>query len=144
MKSSLVFFDSITNSKKGTYRGLLIFPIFILLNLLWYNLTYNLYSKHIDNVNNYRKIFALFITGSLIVSALGVHRPATLKTATVYSGLVALVIYTISNLKLLSTSSKWTYKISLIDTMWGILSTILLGIILYYAVNKYPNILKAV
>jgi uncharacterized membrane protein len=75
----------------------------------------------------------------LIVSAVAVHTPDTVKKAIVYSGLVGFVVYGISNVVLLSTSNKWGYGISLIDTVWGIVSTAFLGYILYRVVQKWPG-----
>jgi uncharacterized membrane protein len=140
MKSTIVFFDSFENSKRGTLRGLVIFPIFIILTLLWFSLTKKqLYDKHIDKVDKYRIWIAIGVSALLIVSALGVHTPNTVKKAVFYSGLLGLVLYGISNITLLSASKKWGYSIAIIDTSWGVLSTSLLGYILYVVVQKWPN-----
>ena len=143
MKSTLVFLDNKENSKKGLFRGLVIFPIYILLTLGWFLLTKNsLYSKHIDKVSLDRIIIAIFITGVLIVSAIGVHTPNTLCKSIMYGALVGLVIYGVSNTVLLATSKKWGYTISIIDILWGVISTALLGYILYLVVEKWPSIFK--
>jgi uncharacterized membrane protein len=45
---------------------------------------------------------------------------------------------------MLATTKKWNYSISLIDILWGIFSTSLLGYILYIVVNKWPEIFASV
>jgi uncharacterized membrane protein len=145
MKSSIVFFDTSINSKRGTLRGLVIFPIYIILTLVWLLFTKkSLYDKHIDNVSKDRLWIAMGISALFIVSAIAVQTPDTLQKAVVYSGLVGLVVYGVTNVSMLATSKKWNYSISLIDTIWGTLSTALLGYILYVVVNKYPTIFSVV
>jgi uncharacterized membrane protein len=144
MKSTLIFVDTPENGKRGTLRGLTILPIYCLMTITWFYLTKKLYSNKVDKVSNFRKILSLFVTGVLIVSAIAVHTPDTRKKAIVYGALVGFVIYGITNAVLIATSNKWTYTISIIDTLWGIASTSLLSYILYEIVEKFPNILKVV
>jgi uncharacterized membrane protein len=145
MKSSIVFFDNLENSKRGTLRGMVIFPIFILITLVWFFFTKKpLYDKHIDTVSKDRLWVALFVSGLLIVSAIGVHTPDTLQKAVVFSGLVGFVVYGITNSVMLAVTKKWNYSISFIDILWGIFSTSLLGYILYIVVNKWPKIFASV
>lgn len=144
MKSSIVFFDTSENGNRGTLRGLVIFPIFIILTLVWFSFTKKpLYDKHIDNVSKDRLWIAMGVSALLLVSAVAVHTPDTLKKAVVYAGLVGLVVYGITNVSMLATSNKWSYTIALIDTVWGVLSTALLGYILYIVVKKWPNTFAA-
>jgi uncharacterized membrane protein len=141
MKSTIVFFDNQKNSNKGLLRGLVIIPFFFVLTLIWLLFTKkSLYDKHIDKVSNSRLYISMAISSILIVSALGVHTPNTLQKAVVYAGLVGLVIYGVTNSVLISTSNKWDYSIAIIDTLWGICSTSLLGFILYIIVKKWPHI----
>jgi uncharacterized membrane protein len=143
MKSTLVFWDNEENSKRGTKRGLAIFPIYIILTLLWFFLTKkSIYSKHIDTVNNSRLIVSLFVTGVLIVSAVAVHTPSTAQKAIVYGASVGFVVYGIANAVLLATSNKWGYVISIIDTSWGIVSTALISYLLYEIVKLAPGVFK--
>lgn len=144
MKSNIVFFDSFENSKKGTYRGASIFPIFILINIAWYSLTKNIYKKYVDDVPTDRLWIAMIISGLLIVSALGIHKPSSVQKAVVYAALVGLVVYGVSNASLLASSNKWDYTISTIDTLWGVISTSLLGLILFYVVKEWPNTFKPI
>jgi uncharacterized membrane protein len=145
MKSSIVFFDNLENSKRGTLRGMVIFPIFILITLVWFFFTKKpLYDKHIDTVSKDRLWVALCVSALLIVSAIGIHTPDTLQKAVVFSGLVGFVVYGITNSIMLAVTKKWDYSISFIDILWGIFSTSLLGYILYIVVNKYPEIFASV
>jgi len=142
MRSSLIFFDNKENSKRGNLRGLVIFPIFIILTLVWRQLMTKYYKC--NNVGKLRKIISLIISAVLIVSAIGVQTPNTLQKAVVYGALIGFVIYGVSNCVLLVSSNKWGYMISFVDTLWGIASTSLLSFILYKVVQKYPYIFKAV
>ena len=145
MKSSIVFFDNLENSKRGTLRGMVIFPIFILITLVWFFFTKKpLYDKHIDTVSKDRLWVALCVSSLLTVSAIGVHTPDTFNNAVVFSGLVGFVLYGISNATMLATTKKWNYSISFIDILWGVFSTSLLGYILYIVVNKWPEIFASV
>ena len=145
MKSSIVFFDNLENSKRGTLRGMVIFPIFILITLVWFFFTKKpLYDKHIDTVSKDRLWVALCVSALLTVSAIGVHTPDTLQKAVIFSGLVGFVVYGITNSVMLAVTKKWNYSISFIDILWGIFSTSLLGYILYIVVNKWPKIFASV
>ena len=139
MKSTLVFCDSYENSKRGTLRGLVIFPIYIIIILLWVFMTKSTVYKNIDKVSNFRIILSLIITGVLIVSILGVNTSSTQKIAITYGALVGFVIYGISNVVLLAVFNKWEYTTSIIDTIWGIVSTAFLSYILYIIINKWPD-----
>jgi uncharacterized membrane protein len=144
MKSTLIFFDNEENSKRGALRGLVILPIFVILTLIWLLITKkSLYDKHIDKVSTSRLWISIIISGILIVSAIGVHTPDTVQKAVVYAALVGFVVYGVTNSVLLATSNKWNYYISIIDTVWGIIVTSLLGFILYHIVKKWPNIFSS-
>ena len=127
------------------FRSLIIFPIIIILTFIWLLFTTkSLYNKHIDNVSKDRLFFSMIVFSLLFAFALGVQIPNTLQQTVVYSGLVGLIIYGITNVTMLATSNKWNYSIALIDTLWGVLSTILLGYILYIVVQKWPNTFQTI
>ena len=140
MKSSIVFFDTLENSKRGLFRTLVIFPIFILITIGWLFITKSLYNKHIDNVNKNRLWVSMIITSILIISAIGIQTPNTLSEAIVFSALVGVVVYGFTNATLLAVSEKWDYEISMIDILFGIFTTTLLGFVSYQVVQKWPNI----
>ena len=88
MRSKLIYFDTKTNSIKGTKRSLLALPLVILGYIAWLFL-----SQH--KISWYRFILPIF----LLVSALGVEIPTSRKTSVVYGALVGFVIFgTISSL----------------------------------------------
>lgn len=135
MKSTLIFIDSRKNSKIGTLRGLVIFPIYIILTIIWFTLTKSLYK----NKHN-KTIIPLLFSALLIVSALGVHNPDSIKKAVYYGALVGFVIYGFASCLLLYYSNTWNYKISIITILWGIVSTGFLAYILYIITFKFPSI----
>lgn len=145
MKSTLVFWDTPENSKRGTIRGLLILPIYMILTVAWFYVTKNMvYKNHIDNVTTFRLLLSLFITGSLIVSIVAVQTPQSAEEALKYGALAGFAVYGICNFVLLAVSNKWGYTVAIIDTIWGIVSTMLLSYILYQIVQKWPNTFKTV
>lgn len=145
MKTKILFFDSLENTKRGALRCIIIFPIFIILTLMWLFFTKkSLYDEHIDDVHGSRYIVSLTVSGLLILSALGVHDPDNIATAVTYATLVGLVIYGVTNSVLLATLNKWDYTISVIDILWGTASTTFLGYILYIIVNKFSNTLAPI
>lgn len=144
MKSTLVFYDNEENSKRGTLRGLAIFPIYIVLTLVWFLVTKPIYSKYIDKVSTFKIIFALLLSGVLMVSAIAVHTPDTVKKATVYGALVGFVVYGVSNAVLLATNDKWGFFISMMDISWGIANTALLSYLLYRIVKAYPTTFEVI
>lgn len=145
MKSTIIFFDSFENSKIGLLRGLVMFPIYILLTLIWFYFTKDtIYSKYIDEVTKAQFIIPLLLSSILVVSTLSIHVPNNATHAVVYGALAGFVIYGITNLTLLIVSKKWNYTVSVIDTLSGILIFSFLGYVLYKIVEKWPTIFQYV
>lgn len=146
MRSSIVFFDNIENSRRGTIRGLVVYPLFIVLTLIWFHMFDKETVKNIDTDT----VISVMFVGLLIVSALGVHSPNTCKKAVVYSALVGFIVYGTIAAVLLSTpnrrcsgqTTRLKYLKLLGIVVWGVLSTALLGYVLYKVVDKYPEILE--
>lgn len=144
MKSNIVFFDSMENSKRGTLRGIILFPIFIIMSLIWFFITKNWFGKYFDKTNTGKIVISLIVSGILIVSAITVHNPNSVSEVIVYGALVGLVVYGVANSTLLSVHNKWEYIPAIIDTTWGVASTALMAYILYMVVKKWPNMLAVV
>ena len=124
MKSSLVFFDTIENSNKGNLRGLVIFPIVM---IFYYIFHYT--GKKYGHI-------AAILFSIIIVSALGVHEPDTLKKAVVYGALVGFVIYGTYNCR--TVFEDGDFKKSLIDVLIGVGTTAFSAFVLYMIVLKWP------
>ena len=139
MKSNIVFFDTYENSRIGTLRGLVIFPIFIILTLIWIYVMKKSNVKSYENIGSVRLCFYLIFSGLLIVSAIGVHNPDSYQKAAAYALLVGFVVYSISNMYI--TNDRFSL-ISLVDIIVGITITTILGIILYWIVEIWPCIFK--
>jgi len=88
MQSKLIYFDTKTNSIKGTKRSLLALPIIILTYIAWLYL-----SQH--DISWYRFLLPIL----LLVSALGVEIPTSRNSSIIYGALVGFVIFgTLSSL----------------------------------------------
>ena len=134
MKSSIVFFDSFQNSIRGTLRGIIIFFPIVILNYLFFKYYYNIKNTTV------KFYIALIISSILIVSAIGVHNPNSTTKAVVYAGLVGFVVYGFMALWGFG-SEQIKIKKCFITLAWGIITTALLGYILYLVVKKRPNTL---
>lgn len=141
MKSDIVFFDSIKNSKRGTLRGAVILPFLLVFSALWYLVIMkDIYNKHIDDVNMTRRITGVIVISFLIISALGIHNPDTERKAIFFGGLLGLILYGSWNSVLLMTSQKWPFGLALIDVTWGVISTAVLSWILYTFVKNHKGL----
>lgn len=127
MKTKLIFFDNIEESKKGTLRGLVAIAVLIILDLIWFRIMD--YSPIITKNFNY--ISAIF-TYILLCSAIGVQQPNSIKEAVVYGALIGFVIYGVFNGTSYSINKNWTLKIATIDTLWGMFVMSIASIVVYY------------
>lgn len=138
MKSTIIFFDTYQNSIRGTLRGAILIPFIFILSYIWYGIIMkNTYKNHIYYTNYIKKIVSICLSIFIIISAIGVHNPDTLIKAIVYSALVGFVIYGSTNSILIMTLDKWSFKIAIIDILFGIISTSLLGLILYIFTQQF-------
>lgn len=131
MKTQLIFFDNIEESKKGTLRGLVAITVLISLDLLWFQIMD--YSPIITKKFNF---ISAFITYLLLCSAIGVQLPNSIEEAIVYGALSGLVIYGVFNGTNYSTNKNWTLKIAILDTMWGMTVMSIAAIVVYYIFHK--------
>lgn len=81
MKSGIVFFDSHHNSRLGTLRGLITFPIFIVILILLFR-----------PANTWEKISGILLIAFVLCSAIAVQIPTNYKQAGVYGLLVGFVV----------------------------------------------------
>ena len=127
MKTKLIFFDNIEESKKGTLRGLVAITVLIILDLIWFKIMD--YSPIITKKFNY--ISAIF-TYILLCSAIGVQQPNSIEEAVVYGALIGFVIYGVFNGTSYSINKNWTLKIAFLDTLWGMFVMSMASIVVYY------------
>ena len=114
MKTELIFFDNIEESKKGTIRGFVCITVLIILDSLWFQIMD--YNPIVNKKINY---VSAFITYLLLCSAISVQLPKSLKEAAVYGMLVGLVSYGVFNGTNYSINKNWTLSIAIFDTLWG-------------------------
>jgi len=131
MKTQLIFFDNIEESRKGTLRGLVAIITLITLDMLWFKVMD--YSPIITKKVNY--ISAIF-TYLLLCSAIGVQQPNSLNEAIVYGALIGFVIYGVFNGTSYSLNKNWTLKIAILDTMWGMFVMSAAATVVYYIFHK--------
>ena len=131
MKTQLIFFDNIEESRKGTLRGLVAITVLIILDMLWFKIMD--YSPIVTKKFNY--ISAIF-TYLLLCSAIGVQQPNSLNEAMVYGALVGFVIYGVFNGTSYSISKNWTLKIAVLDTLWGMFVMSAAATVVYYIFHK--------
>ena len=119
MKTKLIFFDSINESKKGTMRGLIVIISLIFFDLLFFKITnkYNPITKKL----NYFRTFLVYL---ILCSAIAVQQPNNYSEAFVYSLLIGFVIYSIILLK------EWKLSI-VIESIWGMINCSIAGSVLY-------------
>lgn len=80
-KSTIIFFDTHHNSKLGTLRGLISFPIFVVLLVLLAR-----------PINTWSKVLGVSLMSFVLCSAISVQLPSSNKDAAVYGALVGFVI----------------------------------------------------
>jgi len=115
MRTELIFFDSIEESKKGTVRGFIAFISLILFDIIWFSISKNNVYK---TVNKKINIYVSLLIYIIICSAIAVQLPKTYKEALTYGLLVGFVIYSVFNL----TSYiifEWPFTTAIIDTIVG-------------------------
>ena len=135
MKTELVFFGSYKESLKGTVKGATAIILLILLDLIWFSFTKGIYKKSIENITKEpfkTRTYLGLIVYLFIASAIAVQLPKTAKEAFIYGLLLGLVIYMVFNLTNMIIFLKWPLKITIIDTLWGMILCGTTLLILYY------------
>jgi phosphatidylserine synthase len=134
MRSSIVFFDKYENGIIGTIRGVMLFPIFIIITVIYLYLTQKIYGFKFD----WTFIIAIIIFGVLMVSAISVrNKPEKFKESMVWSMLIGFVVYGCISSVLLTQHK---YIASILTVIYGILSSGLLGYIIYLLVDNFKEL----
>ena len=147
MRSDIIFFDSLENSKKGTSRALIIIFVLSIMWFIWYGvLMKQIYVKHINNNmhKSFNVIIQVFLCLFLISSSIGVHVPNTIKKSLVYGGLVGFVIFGVCNSVLIMTNNKWTYSLAVVDTFFNSVFISISAYVLYKISQVYPSVFNPV
>ena len=131
MKTTLVFFDSYTNSKSGVFRGLIAFLALVLLDVAWFNfLSVVDYSKVVSRKRINKS--AAVVVWLLLASALAVQLPSSLGNSVAYSALVGLVVYGVFNGTNFAINSNWPLSLAVADTLWGVFACSVAGSLLWF------------
>lgn len=137
MKTELIFFDNIEESKKGTLRGLIAIITLITLDLIWFAVSK--YFKVYDDVvtKNPINFFTAILSWLLICSAISVQLPKSLTEAMIYGMLVGLVIYGVWNFTN-HAIMEWPIKTLICDTLWGMFVCSMASLSVWFFYHK-PN-----
>jgi uncharacterized membrane protein len=136
MKTKLIYFDTFENSKKGTLRGLIAIITLIICDLIWFQI---LNYKKEGGVTKKFNYISAFISWLLICSAISVQLPNKYKEALVYGILVGLVVYGVFNSTNYAINKDWSLKLSLLDTIWGMIVCGIASSIVYLIFHKNVN-----
>lgn len=126
--------------------ALVIIFLLIILDGLWISINSKMYSDMYSKVQNspmeINKLGAIisymFIFISLFVIILPRLKKAnrTITDCLIQSGLVGLTIYGIYNFTNLATLKNYSFKVAVIDTLWGGLLYTIIGIVLKFLILK--------
>jgi uncharacterized membrane protein len=137
MKTELVIFDTIENSKKGVMKGVVAMLTLICIDMIWFRLSKKTYQKEVPNIMNTIRYPGALISWFLVACALSVHNPKSLKEAIAYGSLVGFVIYGVYNFTNYAVLKNWTLNISIVDTIWGVIVCSITSIVLFKIFSKY-------
>ncbi len=135
MHSKLLLIDNyIANIKEN----ILVFILVLTIDYLWYDhIAYNLYKERITNRNRNHMFFLGFLISILFLSiAITIHRSTDSKEAMIYGAIVGLVIYGFYNSMNYFYIYNWSVKLSIIDTLYGVISVSVISYLLYYFVKN--------
>ena len=137
MKTELVIFDSVKNSKKGTLKGLTAIILLIVFDSIWLTIMKKFYKKNIGNIMGKFRIIGGLFAWFFIACALSVQSPKSLREAMTYGALVGLVIYSVYNGTNYAIMKNWNIKLSFVDTIWGTIICSVTSAILYKIFKNY-------
>jgi hypothetical protein len=129
MLTTIGFFNDKHQSNLGTLRGLIAFPIVLLLGFLWYFCLIPKIDKTRGLQLSYKSVISMLISAVILVSAIGVQLPPDTKTAAVYGALVGFCVFGIRNLFIVADGGGILLSTS--DVVFGILLTSLCSFTVY-------------
>lgn len=140
MKTELVFFDGLHESKNGTLRGLIAFILLAGFSALWFFITYNwLYKSSIQKINSSlystRTIVSFILMYILVCSALAVQLPSSWDNALVYGLLVGLVVFGVGNLISIAIIDNYSILTAIADTVFASLMCGVVSVCVYHISN---------
>lgn len=137
MKTELVFFDGLHQSKNGTFRGLIAFTLLVSLSALWFFITYDwVYKSSIQKLNSNlfsaRTIVSFILIYLLICSALAVQMPSSWDNALVYGLLVGLVVVGVANLVSVAIIEDYSILTAIVDTVFAMIMCGIVSVCVYH------------
>ena len=104
--------------------------------MIWFQI---LDYKKEGGVTKKMNIISGLISWLLICSAISVQLPKSYKEAVVYGMLVGLVIYGVFNSTNFAINKDWSLKLSILDTMWGVVVCGIASSVVYLIFHKKQN-----
>lgn len=137
MKTELVFFDGLHQSKNGTLRGLIAFILLMAFSSLWFFITYDwMYKSSIQKLNSSlfsaRTIISFILIYLLVCSALAVQIPSSWDNALVYGLLVGLVVFGVANLAFIAIIEDYSILTAIVDTMFAMIMCGIVSVCVYH------------
>jgi hypothetical protein len=129
MLTTIGFFNDKQQSNLGTLRGLIAFPIVLLLGFVWYFCLIPKIDKTTKIPVSYKSVICMLISAVILVSAVGVQLPPDTKTAVVYGALVGFSVFGIRNLFIIADGGG--ILSSTTDVIFGMLLTSLCSFTVY-------------
>ena len=140
MKTNLVFFDGLHQSKHGTLRGLIAFILLVSLSALWFFITYDwVYKSSIKKLKfslfSARTIVSFILIYLLVCSALAVQFPSSWDNALVYGLLVRLVVFGVTNLAFIAIIEDYSILTAIVDTVFAMIMCGTISVCVYHISN---------
>jgi uncharacterized membrane protein len=136
MITTIGFFNDKQQSKLGTLRGLIAFPIVVIAGLTWYFYVLPKIDESTRIQLSLKSVLSLIVASIILVSAVGVQLPTDTKTASTYGALVGFCIFGILNL--FKIAHDRSILVSIIDVAFGITLTSVCSSIVYKS-GYYDN-----
>lgn len=123
-------------------RLLIIFIIFLIIDLPWlFYFSGDLYTNVIKNIQgssiSFRPLSALvaYILLALGIRLFVIDKVKTIGESIIYGGLFGLITYGIFDFTNIAIFEGWTYKVGIIDMIWGTIICSAVSLIIYLIIN---------